>query len=404
MEQDPTFIQTLNPITSSQEAVISSLLALAESRGYGFALWRLPNATVTSAILSSAVEAFTLTKPFEELPFGFVFHPFNHQQDGVFLKADRVFRFTNGKLAPGDDTEVGDSIHWWQEQLQPENTDARPPQNMARAHHPVTAKNKDAFIELVQQCRAAIEQGAFEKVVPSRVKSVTLPEHFDIARAIANLNATYPNALISFVYTPAHGSWLGATPEILVSVEDKKLFKTVALAGTQPYTPGVNLRYVAWTQKEIEEQALVSRYIINCFKKIRLREYEEHGPKTMVAGNLMHLKTDYIVDMVSTNFPQLGSVMLRLLHPTSAVCGMPLEASADFLVQEEGYDRSFYSGFLGPVNDQDNSHLFVNLRCMKIDGNEALCFAGAGVTVDSVPEKEWEETEIKMNTLLHVIY
>ena len=77
-------------------------------------------------------------------------------------------------------------------------------------------------------------------------------------------------------------------------------------------------------QKDIEEQALVERYVISCFKKIRLREYDEHGPKTMIAGNVLHLKTEFEVDMVATNFPQLGSVMLNLLHPTSAVCGMPL--------------------------------------------------------------------------------
>ena len=47
---------------------------------------------------------------------------------------------------------------------------------------------------------------------------------------------------------------------------------------------------------------MVSRYIINCFKKIRLREFEEIGPKTVAAGNLLHLRTDFQVDMAATNF------------------------------------------------------------------------------------------------------
>ena len=148
---------------------------------------------------------------------------------------------------------------------------------------------------------------------------------------------------------------------------------------------------------------MVSRYIINCFKKIRLREFEEHGPKTVVAGNLMHLKSDFAVDMKATNFPQLGSVMLRLLHPTSAVCGTPLETARKFLLEHEGYSREFYSGFLGPINMNEASHVFVNLRCMQLFADEAWLYAGAGVTADSIPEKEWEETEMKMNTLLDVI-
>jgi isochorismate synthase len=117
----------------------------------------------------------------------------------------------------------------------------------------------------------------------------------------------------------------------------------------------------------------------------------------------MHLRSDFTVDMNETNFPQLGSVMLQLLHPTSAVCGMPLEKARTFLAEQEGYDRTFYSGYLGPVNINREIHIFVNLRCMQLRDENAILYAGAGVTADSSAEKEWEETEMKMNTLLRVL-
>lgn len=262
---------------------------------------------------------------------------------------------------------------------------------------------KENFEHFVKKCIDQIESGSFEKIVPSRAKRVDLKDTFDVIEAFQKLCFAYPNAMVSFIHTPEAGAWIGASPELLVSVENKTNFKTVALAGTKMFEEGTNLKQVAWTQKEIEEQALVSRYIINNFKKIRLREFEEHGPKTVVAGNLMHLKTEFAVDMKATNFPQLGSVMLNLLHPTSAVCGMPLEPSLEFLQQHEGYDREFYSGYLGPVNVDNNIHLFVNLRCMQLLEEQAIVYAGAGVTSDSVPETEWEETEMKLNTLLKVI-
>jgi isochorismate synthase len=107
--------------------------------------------------------------------------------------------------------------------------------------------------------------------------------------------------------------------------------------------------------------------------------------------------------MNATNFPQLGSVMLKLLHPTSAVCGMPLESAFQFLVENEGYDREFYAGYLGPVNFQNQSNLYVNLRCLQLFDTEATVYAGAGITQDSDPQKEWEETELKMKTLLEVL-
>jgi isochorismate synthase len=195
---------------------------------------------------------------------------------------------------------------------------------------------------------------------------------------------------------------MGATPETLIACEGKEIFRTIALAGTQAYK-GQAVRDALWSQKEIEEQALVSRYIINCFKKIRLREFEEEGPKTVIAGHLMHLQTNFWVNMHEVEFPTLGSEMLALLHPTSAVCGMPKSEAQDFLLENEGYDRQFYSGFLGTSNKENNSHLFVNLRCMQLTQTGLTLYADGGITIDSVPEKEWQETELKMQIMQRVI-
>ena len=69
----------------------------------------------------------------------------------------------------------------------------------------------------------------------------------------------------------------------------------------------------------------------------------------------------------------------------------------------EGFDREFFSGFLGPVHIDEHTNIFVNLRCMQLFGNKARLYAGAGVTEDSNPAKELQETEIKFNTLLNVM-
>ena len=191
------------------------------------------------------------------------------------------------------------------------------------------ASDKEAYLKLVDNAIALIKEGLAEKIVPSRSKNITTD--FDLLDAFDKLCARYPSAMVSLVSTPSHGTWLGATPELLVSIDDKHIFNTLALAGTKAWVEGTDSKNVAWTQKEIEEQALVERYIISCFKKIRLRDYEEQGPKTIIAGNLMHLKSDFKVDMKATNFPQLGTVMLDLLHPTSAVCGMPKDIALQYL-------------------------------------------------------------------------
>jgi isochorismate synthase len=393
---------TVSHLTLTETEYFSFLLDHAFENNFAVAVWKLPESDTWHLLISRRQQLLKREATLEDLPPGFVFAPFERSKDSLFLEADHIFSFSGGRLdAPQNPREI-DSLTWLQEEVMKQSTSKKKPQLFVSSHAQ-NSPDKTAFEDMVNAGIALIEKGEMEKVVPSRTRFVKLSSEFDIVDSFQRLCNAYPNALVSFVSSPETGSWLGASPETLVSVENKSIFKTVALAGTKLHEPGTNLKTVAWTQKEIEEQALVERYIISCFKKIRVREYDEHGPKTVVAGNLLHLKSDFTVDMKAINFPQLGSVMLQLLHPTSAVCGMPLEPAMEFLKKHEGYDREYYAGFLGPVNVDQNIHIFVNLRCMKLVDGGALLFAGAGVTNDSIPEHEWKETEMKFNTLLNVI-
>lgn len=385
-----------------EHEILQFLLHHSVEKEYAFALWRLPNNPVKNLILSFSNTTLSPSDTLEELPEGFILAPFDKQQPSNFIKADFSFSFSDGILKEATTPRQISSYEWLREVYKEFSGHAIQPAVNKKYSSGLISGESD-FKNLVQICIETIEKGVFEKVVPSRKKEIDLPVHFDLLESFQKLCDAYPNAMISLTIIPSVGTWLGASPELLVSVEDKSTFKTIALAGTKAYEEGINLKHVAWTQKEIEEQALVSRYIINNFKKIRLREFDEHGPKTTIAGNLMHLKTEFTVDMKATNFPQLGSVMLQLLHPTSAVCGMPLESSLAFIQKQEGYDREYYAGYLGPVNIDNNISIFVNLRCMQLLEQKAVIYAGAGVTADSVPQSEWVETEMKMNTLLNVI-
>lgn len=392
-------IETIEKLGEAE--LFEVLLNQATENDYSFALWRMPEAKTKNLVLSYSVKTLEPKAIVEELPSGFMFAPFDKNKSRYFLNADLIFSFVDGELEDAKTSQQSASQEWLNDVVS--KALHKPFKSTASKKPSANTSTQNDYQNLVQKSIDAIEGGKFEKIVPSRFKTVDLPESFDVIETFQKLCDLYPNAMISFVSIPGVGTWMGASPELLIQVENNQIFRTVALAGTKPFEAGTNLKNVAWTQKEIEEQALVCRYIISNFKKIRLREYDEQGPKTIVAGNLMHLKTTYTIDMKETNFPQLGSVMLQLIHPTSAVCGMPLEESISFLKENEGYDREFYAGYLGPVNINNSICLFVNLRCMQLIGDQAVMYAGAGVTADSVPESEWEETEIKLNTLLKVI-
>ena len=392
--------------TRSETEYLSLLFQHAFEHNFSVAVWKLPHHQTKYLILSRSNQVLKHDALLEDLPTGFLVAPFERSKDRIYLEADHIFSFEDGRLKPAQTPHEINSHTWLEELLKTSPVTSKKSKlyvtpSSSHEHQGTTSQND--FMGLVQNGVNAIEQGTLQKIVPSRTKQIPLNHDFDIVDTFQKLCEAYPSALVSFVSSPQTGSWLGASPEALVSIENNSIFRTVALAGTKPFQAGINLKSVAWTQKEIEEQALVERYVISCFKKIRVREYDEHGPKTVVAGNLMHLRSDFTVDMKAINFPQLGSVMLELLHPTSAVCGMPLETAQAFLKANEGYDREFYSGYIGPVNVNQDTNLFVNIRCLKLIDQGAVLFAGAGVTEDSIPEHEWAETEIKFNTLLNVL-
>ncbi|MBC6365867.1 chorismate-binding protein [Algoriphagus sp. AK58] len=385
-------------ITSiTQEEAIHLLFLQGLQSGGSFALWRKPRTQTLEFILDEKQEPNRVGLNLEELPPGFVIHPFADQEDkkAFYIQANQYFKFNLTESIAAEELPA-----WLQSSLGQTKSKANEIEKLLRANTFVSSRKqvqgseKESFIHLVNQGIGAIASGLMEKIVPARTKVLELPKGFDLGKTFLQLIYSYPNSFVNFFHIPQVGTWMGATPEVLIETKGD-IFYTMALAGTQAAKGDNPLKSAAWTQKEIEEQALVSRYIVDCFKKIRLREYEEHGPKTVMAGNLLHLRSDFKVNMKATGFPQLGSVMLDLLHPTSAVCGMPRREAHEFLQENESFDRSFFAGFLGPVNIESETSIYVNLRTANFQKNQVVLFAGAGVTEDSDPEKEWEETEMK---------
>ena len=91
------------------------------------------------------------------------------------------------------------------------------------------------------------------------------------------------------------------------------------------------------------------------------------------------------------------------LSPTPAVGGLPKKESLQWIGEREPLHRQYYSGFLGPVHSAAHFHLFVNLRCMQLQGSNLALYAGAGITAGSVPQNEWEETRRKMEIMRSVL-
>ena len=374
---------------------------------------------IITALLQENEELF-YTEDYHES--GFVFAPFNAKEQAVLIPENVSERISLQKLEFSAAAE---------EAIDPKEEDSE--------------NNKEDHIVLIQKAVEALKSGTMEKVVLSRREEAVL-EQQDPVELFRDLLKNYPTVFVYCWYHPKVGLWLGATPETLLKITGSR-FETMALAGTQRYTGNPD---VEWGEKEKQEQRFVTDSILENLQRNMVRNIEASEPYTAKAGGLLHLRTDF-KGHLTPNFRRENQrgispasletkkekeaiqetspasnlkKIISALHPTPAVCGLPKDEAREFILKNENYDREFYTGFLGELNQQQVTHrsrsrrnvenlayravkketsLFVNLRCMKLEAGKAFVFVGGGITKDSNPEDEWQETVHKAQTMKRVL-
>ncbi len=233
-----------------------------------------------------------------------------------------------------------------------------------------------------------IQQLGLDKAVFSRIKNRPFP--INQAEELFNeLCVTYPKACVYLISSKLLGTWIGATPEVLLEIHNDQLF-TMALAGTKKSNTSND-----WGGKEIKEQAYVTSFIEENLKRLHVQEIEIQGPYDYQAGPVTHLRTD--ICGVLENLPAIN--LVKGLHPTPAVSGLPQKAAIELISSVEYHNRMLYTGVVGWIGTT-HTRLFVNLRCAQLQEKEAFLYLGGGFTAESIPELELDETENKSKTLI----
>ena len=257
----------------------------------------------------------------------------------------------------------------------------------------------EEFIGNVNKAVSAMKAAEFQKVVLSKLRVEQLPDDFQPEQFFLTLCRKYPHAFVYIMQLPEVGCWIGATPEPLLTIENGTV-KTVSLAGTQVGTELETEDY-HWSSKEIEEQGIVTNFIEQTLRSLHIADIIRLGPENYRAANLIHLKTAF--EFPQAHIQNRFSDLLKALHPTPSVGGLPKDEARNFILTNEQHDRGYYTGFFGPVNINEKSAVYVNLRCLQLFDNNFVLYSGAGITSSSVAEKEWEETDNKMLTLMNVM-
>jgi len=250
--------------------------------------------------------------------------------------------------------------------------------------------SKEIYLDELESTMHKMKEQHVDKMIFSRIKSVN-SKSIDYNVVFEQLLEQYSTAFVYFLYAEKWGCWMGASPEILLEQDLASNFKTVALAGTLPKGDE------AWSEKEKVEQQYVSDYI----EEIIVRNGKltsKSLPTEKNAGPVKHLQTAFDFELKQDAILQF----IKEIHPTPAVCGVPLNKAKFIIHQVEKHERSLYTGFLGNLGGQKTT-LYVNLRCMQCFDETLDLYVGGGITKDSIPEKEWEETERKAETLIQAI-
>ena len=406
------------------DAIVDALLAAAKQESAALAVWSLPPHQEINFIIDLVPVFRTLdfNQIIKEKYQGFALNPFcstDTNRLSLFLRPHGVLEEAHGNY----------SI-FWDDEDEPAKKNKIEAFTTAFEHnlkhkinlrHSITPRlgdfatqnfRKALFVDLVKDGITQIKKGRFTKFVAARSTDVPLPASLSWSALFDKLQSLYPQTLLSLVSTPEFGTWLGASPEILLSVDQQNIATTVALAGTRKQKHDDH-NDVAWGNKERQEQALVTNFIHDVLKDAGVQKYQKDDLTTHSMGYLRHLKEVFRFDLnhpvnKATNIEKL----VYGLHPTPAVCGMPGESAFSFIWRNEMLDRSLYTGFLGPVNFTDPLNLYVNIRCMQLltgatknddRKNNALIYAGAGITADSDPLGEWEETEMKCGVMVDAL-
>jgi isochorismate synthase len=245
----------------------------------------------------------------------------------------------------------------------------------------------EEYLQKLEKAIEIIKQNNLPKLVISRpitkeISSINLEKTYQL------LCEKYPNTLCYLLISDEE-IWIGATPEILGKFNKKTHgFFTMSLAGTLQVDE-------EWSEKEIEEQKPVTHYISEILKKYAV-EIAQSETYNHISGNIKHIRTDFTAKIEDNRLEEL----IEELHPTPAVCGIPKEFCKEKIIEIEQYNREFYAGYI-KIETEEEIYYFVNLRCSKIYKNQVIAFAGGGITALSSPEKEWRETELKSQAILH---
>jgi salicylate biosynthesis isochorismate synthase/menaquinone-specific isochorismate synthase len=263
--------------------------------------------------------------------------------------------------------------------------------------------DRAAWERTVGQFAGAVGRGRIDKVVLARRVVLEGAGGIDVADVLRRLARSGAESTV-VAFARGRTTFVGATPERLVRTAGRS-FETVAIAGSMARgrdeaEDEALARTLLTSEKEREEHAVVVDGLRADLAPIVETLDVASAPTVLRLRHVQHLATP----ITGTTRDQTGLLLLAgRLHPTPAVGGAPREMALAMIEEHEAFDRGWYAGPIGWLGADGDGELLVALRCGLIADRTATLFAGCGIVADSDPAHEWEESRLKLRTMLEAL-
>ena len=259
------------------------------------------------------------------------------------------------------------------------------------------------FKSVITSALNSIAVDEFSKIVIAHATDIQSKVPFEIIKSLGNLRELHPDCYIFATSNGKGHNFIGASPERLISVQNRQLV-TDALAGSAPRgasnTEDLHLaNLLLKNRKEKREHKAVSDFTIERLRSIGLKP-QQLPLQLLKLSNIQHLWTPIYAHLPSDIDPL---EIVALLHPTPAVAGVSTEIACEKIRRYEKFPRSLYAAPLGWVDYEGNCEFIVGIRSALINGDRARLYAGAGIVSGSNPDKEFDEVQLKLQSLLKAL-
>jgi len=263
--------------------------------------------------------------------------------------------------------------------------------------------SEEAFCKMVTDAKEHIMDGDIFQVVLSRRTDFKVTG--DPLAMYSVLRSVNPSPYM--FYLDFDGlQFLGSSPEMLVRLEGTRL-TTRPLAGTRPRSPDIEEDEKLKIELLLDEKERAEHLMLVDLHRNDMGRVSTFG--SVKVTDLMSVEkyshVQHIVSNIeSTIRPDRDSFdALKACFPAGTVTGAPKIRAMEIIGNLEQAPRGPYGGAVGYFDFTGNMDFAIAIRSIVLSGKKASVQAGAGIVADSVPEKEFMETEHKMGAMLRAL-